>query len=1028
MEEAKELASKQEVEQVKVRDTVTIGNRTISVDDVASIALREAHVTIDNIARQDLQKAAATLPAVELSQTRLPTPQKNPTPDDLYSITSTRAILALRATTLLQGRPRVRVEVIELLAALLNENVIPQIPILPTESASLEYVACALAGEGLCWGENGTANPIAAAIARIVPPVAPLRLSVSEFSAITSGLILSNAMSAIAISQLKGLLDIADAVAATTCEALQAHMRPFDSQCHELAHAQKGNLRSVSNLRAMWEASKQIDSRKDVDLQDPSSIRDIPQFHGPARTVLDLAFVGVQVEMNSTESGPTDRSRESTSFNGQTVSNFVTSLHTSLLPIIAGSERRIAAMLKPSEQHKFGLPANLVHTDGGQAGLQGPMGAANCILNACRGRVGDVAAKVCVCTDDLDDLVSANLLASDAAMKAVRDLQHILGIELAAALQAISIREHAVLQKKGAGKKAAAGAVKGLGLGKGAGVFRGHLLRSPGVSDCVKTEAELKPQLDAVTRAIDPSDQQLLSLLANIYAGSLEKHAPKIPKGTRDFSPEQMAIREVAFNIITNVFKRHGAVTIDTPVFELKETLTGKYGEDSKLIYDLADQGGELLALRYDLTVPFARYLAMNTDVHKLKRYHISRVYRRDTPNMSKGRYREFFQCDFDIAGEYDPMIPDAEVLMVMTEILDELPLGNAYEIKLNHRKLLDAMMEVSGVPAHKFRTICSSIDKLDKEDWATVRREMVDQKGISEEAANKLGQYVGDENKARLRSLGPLEMLAWLKGQNVFGGNAKAAQAFADLTILFEFLTAYGILKKFSFDLSLARGLDYYTGIIYEAVLTSGTTSVGSICGGGRYDDLVGMFDRTGRKIPAVGVSIGIERIFNILDKVLRESGMIRKTETLIMAMCHKDAPTAAPLELCAELWANNIRAEHGHTVVATNKDYKRMVDLVRDNAIPYLVYFDETARPDVTGTYSVRFQDFEAGTTAMVKRDALLQHIQAVLAARPPPLSLTTLAARAAAAAAAAPAPNAPAPAEVPLVLEPADASKEK
>jgi histidyl-tRNA synthetase len=150
----------------------------------------------------------------------------------------------------------------------------------------------------------------------------------------------------------------------------------------------------------------------------------------------------------------------------------------------------------------------------------------------------------------------------------------------------------------------------------------------------------------------------------------------KTPKGTKDYGPFEMAIREKVFNIIIDVYKRHGAVAIDTPIFELKEVLTGKYGEDSKLIYDLKDQGGELCSLRYDLTVPLARFLAMNKEYQQIKRYHIGKVYRRDNPAMTKGRLREFYQCDYDIIGEYDPMIPDAECLKVMVEILSELNLG----------------------------------------------------------------------------------------------------------------------------------------------------------------------------------------------------------------------------------------------------------------------------------------------------------------------------------------------------------------
>ena len=156
-----------------------------------------------------------------------------------------------------------------------------------------------------------------------------------------------------------------------------------------------------------------------------------------------------------------------------------------------------------------------------------------------------------------------------------------------------------------------------------------------------------------------------------------------------------MRLRQHIFRTITDVFDRHGGVTIDTPVFELKEILSGKYGEDSKLIYgllryydclltntDLQDQGGELCSLRYDLTVPFARFLAMNKEYQNIKRYHIAKVYRRDNPAMTKGRMREFYQCDFDIAGQYDAMMPDSEILNIITEVLEALEIGE-YTIKV---------------------------------------------------------------------------------------------------------------------------------------------------------------------------------------------------------------------------------------------------------------------------------------------------------------------------------------------------------
>lgn len=181
----------------------------------------------------------------------------------------------------------------------------------------------------------------------------------------------------------------------------------------------------------------------------------------------------------------------------------------------------------------------------------------------------------------------------------------------------------------------------------------------------------------------------------------------------------------------------------------------GKYGEESKLIYDLEDQGGELLSLRYDLTVPFARYVALN-NLASIKRFHIAKVYRRDNPQMSKGRFREFYQCDFDIAGTYSLMIPDSEVLKVVCEILENLEIGS-FMIKINHRKFLDAMVDLCGCEKRKFKAICSSVDKLDKEPWEKVREELIVMKGLTTEMTDKLEKFVKLVGK-------PLELLQYLK------------------------------------------------------------------------------------------------------------------------------------------------------------------------------------------------------------------------------------------------------------------------
>nr|KAF6480248.1 hypothetical protein HJG59_006148 [Molossus molossus] len=320
-----------------------------------------------------------------------------------------------------------------------------------------------------------------------------------------------------------------------------------------------------------------------------------------------------------------------------------------------------------------------------------------------------------------------------------------------------------------------------------------------------------------------------------------------------------------------------------------KETLTGKYGEDSKLIYDLKDQGGELLSLRYDLTVPFARYLAMNK-LTNIKRYHIAK--------------------DFDIAGQFDPMIPDAECLKIICEILHSLQIGD-FLVKVNDRRILDGMFAVCGVPDSKFRTICSSVDKLDKVSWEEVKNEMVGEKGLAPEVADHIGDYVQQH--------GGVSLVEQLLQDPKLSANKQALEGLGDLKLLFEYLTLFGIADKISFDLSLARGLDYYTGVIYEAVLLQTPAQageeplgVGSVAAGGRYDGLVGMFDPKGRKVPCVGLSIGVERIFSIVEQRLEAlEEKVRTTETQVLVASAQKKLLEERLKLVSELWDAGIKAE---------------------------------------------------------------------------------------------------------------------
>ncbi|OCT88374.1 histidine--tRNA ligase, cytoplasmic [Xenopus laevis] len=443
-------------------------------------------------------------------------------------------------------------------------------------------------------------------------------------------------------------------------------------------------------------------------------------------------------------------------------------------------------------------------------------------------------------------------------------------------------------------------------------------------------------------RLYQPGDQATKDAVEDVIAqkGVQKNFVLKTPKGTHDVHPKQMAIRERILSTVVDCFKRHGAETIDTPVFELKETLTGKYGEDSKLIYDLKDQGGELLSLRYDLTVPFARFLAMNK-ITNIKRYHIGKVYRRDKP--ARGRYREFYQCDFDIAGHYDPMIPDAECLKIVHEILTELQLGN-FCIKVNDRRLLIGILTVCGVPETKFRTVCTSIDKLDKIPWDSVRRELIEDKELKAETVEQIGKYI--------RLNGGLPLLEHLWADSKLSQNNLAMEGLRDLKLLNKYSEIFGVTDKIVYDLGLARGLDYYTGVIYEAVLLRNpggppvqqnghSEEFGSVAGGGRYDGLVGMFDPKDRAVPCVGLSIGIERIFTLLENKYKNSKeKVQTTETQVLVASAQKYFLEEKMKLIAALWNSGIKAEMFYK---ENSKFLSQLNYCEERGIPLVAIIGE-------------------------------------------------------------------------------------
>lgn len=418
---------------------------------------------------------------------------------------------------------------------------------------------------------------------------------------------------------------------------------------------------------------------------------------------------------------------------------------------------------------------------------------------------------------------------------------------------------------------------------------------------------------------------------------------PSIPKGTRDFSPEEMAKRNYIFDTIREVFKLYGFRQIETPAMENLSTLMGKYGEEGdKLLFKILNSGDylkdlsneELLeknstrlatkisekGLRYDLTVPFARYVVMhrNEITFPFKRYQIQPVWRADRPQ--KGRYREFFQCDADIVGS-DSLINEVELIQIADEVFSRF--GIRVSIKLNNRKILSGIAEIIG-EAEKITDITVAIDKLDKIGLEKVNEELAS-KGIPQKAIEQLQPIIllQGTNEEKLNTL-----------KTVLKDSETGIQGVNELEYILNKLKIVGIRCELELDLTLARGLNYYTGAIIEVKALD--VQIGSITGGGRYDNLTGIFGLSG--VSGVGISFGADRIFDVLNQLdLYPKDSIQNTQVLFVNFGEKEEAHILPLIL--KMRQEGISTE----IFPESAKMKKQMSYADSNKIPYVAIVGE-------------------------------------------------------------------------------------
>jgi histidyl-tRNA synthetase len=433
-----------------------------------------------------------------------------------------------------------------------------------------------------------------------------------------------------------------------------------------------------------------------------------------------------------------------------------------------------------------------------------------------------------------------------------------------------------------------------------------------------------------------------------------KKVVPRVPRGMRDILPQQMIQREYVTGVIRGVFEEFGFEPLQTPALELEETLLGKYGPDAeRLMYSAGHrEGKEKLSLRYDLSVPLSRVVAQYPDLIKpFKRYQIAPVWRAERPQ--KGRYREFYQCDADTVGSAS-MLADAETLDLTYEILARLGFKQ-FVMNVNDRKLLNGIGQYAGVPDEQLGGLYRSIDKLDKIGLEGVEGELR-KNSIPEEATRRLLDLLQIEGTNQ-------EILARLRV--VLAGYPEAMQGIAELGEILEYLPALGVPERFYQVVpSMVRGLEYYTGPIFETVVEE--PKIGSITGGGRFDNLAGMF--MPRSLPATGTTIGIERIVDVMEELQMFPPGVGRTVSQVLVTRFGPALVAESLRLAHELRMEGLKAE----MYFEDDSLARQVRYADRKGIPYVAIVG----PDEVAAGQVALRDLaRQRQVSVARREAAAQ-----------------------------------------------------
>ncbi len=427
-------------------------------------------------------------------------------------------------------------------------------------------------------------------------------------------------------------------------------------------------------------------------------------------------------------------------------------------------------------------------------------------------------------------------------------------------------------------------------------------------------------------------------------------------RGTRDFLPSEKILRDSTIGLIKRIFEKYGFNPLETPALENYSVLASKYAGGAEILketYKFSDQGGRELGLRYDLTVPLCRVVAANPSLAKpFKRYHIDKVWR-DGP-VKLGRYREFYQCDCDVIG-VKSVIAEAEIIALTEEVFSSLELPA--KIKVNNRKVLNALLEHVGVKEAQHVGAILTIDKKQKISREELSKELVKERKIDGKTAEKIAKLFYDEIDELKNNKQTLEWLA---------KKIPECQGVGELKELIEYSTSFGVSKEFAeIDFTLARGLSYYTGTVFEvALLDSSITS--SAAGGGRYDEMIGKFAGKGEEIPAVGIAFGLEVIIEALKQ---KNTATAKNVTRVFVIPIKE--TASAIKITQQLRAAGLNAG----VDLLERGISKNLDYASKEAIPYVVFVGKKELDEG----KIKLRDMQSGKEELITVEKAIEKLNA-------------------------------------------------